>query len=299
MNISTKRILSAIAAVVLSASTVPLTTPLLYPALTACAEDNIPDGLSYDLSADGSGVVITKWSDSATEVVIPATIEGLPVTGIASWSFNGCESVEKVTLPDSIKVISNNSFSRCTKLAYINIPDGVTNIGDGAFSSCTSLKSIKIPDSVASLGIQAFASCSALDTIVIPSTLTSIGANAFRDTAWLNARKSEKPLVIVNNILIDGTAASGSVTITDDIKSIGDMAFSNCLTLTDISIPEGVTYIGESAFYQCSSLKSISIPDGGRPSAIRLSLAARHLLTSNFQIALLRQAEASSSTAII
>ena len=261
MNISKKRILSVLAAAALSVSAVPQTMPLLCPALTACAEDTVSEYLSYDLSADGSGVIITKWTGSDPEVVIPEKIEGLPVTGIASWSFNGCESVEKVTLPDSIKVISNNSFSRCTKLAHINIPDGVTNIGDGAFSSCTSLKSINIPDSVTSLGIQAFASCTALENIVIPSTMTSIGANAFRDTAWLNDRKSENPLVIVNNILIDGTAASGSVTITDDVKSIGDMAFSNCSTLTDISIPDSVTSIGESAFYSCSSLKSISIPD--------------------------------------
>ena len=67
-------------------------------------------------------------------------------------------------------------------------------------------------------------------------------------------------LVIVNGILIDGTACSGEVTIPNDVTSIGEGAFQNCTGLTSITIPGSVTSIGEGAFRNCIGLTSISIP---------------------------------------
>ena len=46
------------------------------------------------------------------------------------------------------------------------------------------------------------------------------------------------------------------------VTSIGDYAFDECRSLTDITIPEGVTSIGDYAFYGCSSLTTITLPEG-------------------------------------
>ena len=51
------------------------------------------------------------------------------------------------------------------------------------------------------------------------------------------------------------------VIIADEITSIGDQAFENCVNLTAINIPDGVTSIGYCAFMDCSSLTSITLPD--------------------------------------
>ena len=61
-------------------------------------------------------------------------------------------------------------------------------------------------------------------------------------------------------------SASGKLEIPATIKgkavtSIGDLAFSDCRSLTSITIPDSVTSIGSSAFHNCSSLTSITIPD--------------------------------------
>ena len=53
-----------------------------------------------------------------------------------------------------------------------------------------------------------------------------------------------------------------NIKIPNKVKSIGDYAFFGCSSLKSITIPNGVTSLGVSAFYECSSLKSITIPDG-------------------------------------
>lgn len=52
-----------------------------------------------------------------------------------------------------------------------------------------------------------------------------------------------------------------SITIPENITSIGRCAFSGCDGLTNITIPDSVTSIGSAAFENCSGLTSIVIPD--------------------------------------
>jgi hypothetical protein len=52
-----------------------------------------------------------------------------------------------------------------------------------------------------------------------------------------------------------------SVTIPDNVTSIGEEVFSGCASLTSVTIPDGVTSIGDYAFYGCTSLTSVTIPD--------------------------------------
>ena len=51
------------------------------------------------------------------------------------------------------------------------------------------------------------------------------------------------------------------VVLPDDVKSIGDYAFSDCSNLTSMTIPDNVESIGDCAFSDCSSLTSITIPE--------------------------------------
>ena len=52
-----------------------------------------------------------------------------------------------------------------------------------------------------------------------------------------------------------------SVTIGDNVTSIGGSAFSGCSSLTSVTIGNSVTSIGYDAFYNCSSLTSVTIPE--------------------------------------
>jgi len=97
-------------------------------------------------------------------------------------------------------------------------------------------------------------------SVTIGNGVTNVGSEAFYDTPWLEGKQSENPLVIVNNILIDGMTCEGDVEIPDSVTSIGDSAFYYCVYLTDITIPDSVTSIGDYAFYHCASLTNVTIP---------------------------------------
>ena len=126
-------------------------------ACTVCGEKQYSEGLKYALNYDGVSYTVSGiGSCTDTEVVIPASYKGLPVTTIGSYA-----------------------FSSCTSLTSVVIPDGVTSIGYGVFQYCYSLTSVVISDSVTSIGDYVFKNCSGLTSVVIPDSVTSIGEGAF------------------------------------------------------------------------------------------------------------------------
>ena len=52
-----------------------------------------------------------------------------------------------------------------------------------------------------------------------------------------------------------------SLTLSNNLTSIGDSAFSGCTHLTGIDIPSSLTSIGDNAFRDCTGIKEIIIPD--------------------------------------
>lgn len=179
-------------------------------------------------------IEIVKYLLDAADVEIPSEIDGKPVTVIKEDAFSG------------------------KSLSTLIFHDGVISIGNDAFSYCSNLTSITIPDSVTTIGGCAFLDCSSLTSIIIPNGVTTIGYHAFKGTPWLELQ--EQP-VIINNILIDYSAANGDVTIPYGVRVIGKGAFQGCSSLTDITIPDSVTTICDNAFSNCSNLVSITIPN--------------------------------------
>lgn len=203
------------------------------PAVTASAQ--IFGDYEYEVLDNGT-IELTIYNGNAQTVEIPSTIDGKTVTSIGDDAFFYCES-----------------------LASITIPNGVTRIGDWAFA-ISGLTSIIIPDSVTIIGKHAFDSCTSLSEVTIPDGAV-IGSGAFLNTPWVENKRKENPLVIVNGTLLDGSTCSGNVVVPEGVTIIGDNAFSGS-GLTGITIPNSVTEIGSYAFYECENLESIKLPDG-------------------------------------
>ena len=183
------------------------------------------------------------------------------VTTIGEAAFKNCSLLTSINIPKNVTIIDNETFKGCSGLASITIPDGVTAIKSLAFGECSNLTSVVIPDSVISIGYSAFYNCDKLTSITIPDSVTAIGGAVFAGTPWLETKKTENPFVIVNNILIDGTACKGDIAIPDNVVCIADYSFQANLELTSATIPDSITNIGNSIFSYCSNLTSVKIPN--------------------------------------
>ncbi|MBQ6348862.1 MAG: leucine-rich repeat protein [Clostridia bacterium] len=93
-----------------------------------------------------TGVYIQGYKGDATELVIPATIDGYPVVAIDEWAFEDNDSITGVTIPNGVTTIWNGAFSGCAALRSIVVPDSIETIRDNAFDGCNALKDIQVTE---------------------------------------------------------------------------------------------------------------------------------------------------------
>ena len=137
-------------------------------------------GLAFTLNADGKGYTVTGiGSCTDSDLVIPSTYKGLPVTTVGVGAFHSCYRLTSVAIPDGVATIGDYAFYYCFSLTSVTIPDSVTIINEGAFMGCLSLTSVIIPDSVTTIGDVAFADCESLTSVAIPESVTNIGSFSF------------------------------------------------------------------------------------------------------------------------
>jgi hypothetical protein len=139
----------------------------------------IPVGLEWETSHEREGTIITGYTGSAKDVVLPTQIEGLPVIGIGMDAF--CRNkITSVVIPDCVTFIGRSAFSN-NALTSVFIPNSVTSIGELAFRE-NKLSSVFIPDSVTSIGAFAYYG-NKLTSVVIGKEVTFIGDSAFDGNA--------------------------------------------------------------------------------------------------------------------
>ena len=197
-------------------------------------------GLEFHLKDNKEYYVSGGTSTNLTEIVVPETFDGLPVTGI-KWPGFQKQQMESITLPSTIKHLDNAVFYECTSLKSIVIPEGVTTISNIAFGKCTSLTSVLIPNSVNNIENGAFSEC------------TSLECNEYDNAKYLG--NPDNPYVALYKSKDD---AIETCKINDNCKLILNHAFCFCEFLTEVEMPSSVRYIGASAFNYCVKLSAFN-----------------------------------------
>ena len=194
--------------------------------------------------------------DSLTSINIP---DG--VTNIGDFAFTECRSLTCINIPSRVTNIGEGAFAFCISLTNIDIPNNATNIGDSAFMCCKSFTNISIPDGVTNIGDKAFEDCKSLVSINIPNSVTNIGDNAFMYCKSLTSIKIPDGVTNIGSWAFLGCESLTSINIPNSVTNIREETFSSCKSLISIKIPNSVTNIGSWAFASCESLTCINIPD--------------------------------------
>lgn len=135
------------------------------------------------LSSGDEGYVVIGYEDGISSLVIPESIDGVPVVAIGERAFRDCSTLKgDVVLPKSIVAIEKEAFMNADGLnGRIYFPQSLKVISDRAFYGCQSLQGdLIIPDSVETIGDEAFSYCVEIGSAVYGGRgLKSVGRDVF------------------------------------------------------------------------------------------------------------------------
>lgn len=171
------------------------------------------------------------------------------ITNIKGFSY---PNMSYCSIPNTIVNIENFAFSECESLENISLPNSVITIGEAAFSR-SGLKKISIPASVKSIGRSSatignpFSYCKNLAEIKVDS-----------DNPYYDSRNDCNAIIDKTyNALISGCY---NTVIPESVLEISSNAFDGCEKLTSIFIPKRVKNVGYS-FANCKNLTEIKVDE--------------------------------------
>ena len=204
-------------------------------------KENPASDFSYTMTDDSQGVLIKKYIGSSPKIIIPATIEGLPVLEVENladldheygdlyWDYQLDDyryhknnvTITHISFPDSVRYTGNSnkvamSLKDYDALEYIKFPAGIethpaTSFGDPLLDAVSGKQ-------VLASSIPSVEGCDKLNKIIIPEGIKVLPN--FQDCKTLK-----------------------SITLPSTVEIIPDSCFSGCTNLEEIIIPETITKI--------------------------------------------------------
>jgi len=227
---------------------------------------NSDKDFEYRLTYNGDKVEITKYIGSSGTVVIPQTIEGMPVERLtAVQDIKGNAGLLKAFVKESVMGGLTGNDGIFKNAVNVYVPDGI-NIERDVFKNCNRLKEVRLPNDLEYIEISLFEGCGQLETVNMPSALKGIAGYAFKKCKKLTE------IDLPDNITIGGyvfeETGIKNIRLPSGIKTIVNNNTYNAIwigmfkksALESIIIPEGVEIIGPSAFEECTKLTSVSLP---------------------------------------
>ena len=245
---------------------------LSFCALAVCAQDNDGEmfgtpyesgGLKYRLFEDRHEAIVDNENSWTGELVIPSEIpvdgQTYTVTGIAWLAFDNCETLTKVTIPNTICGISSVSVD--------------PNANKNPFVGCTNLESIEVAeDNPAFCSVEgvlydkemtmlcSYPAGAKRQLYTVPEGIKTIGGNAFQDCPYLVSIQLPQTISKICGSAFALCEHLETVNLPAGINHLAAALFRDCVSLKDVVIPDGVKTLGEQTFFGCTSLRKIDVP---------------------------------------
>jgi len=235
----------------------------------------------YTLTESGKVKIAAYIGSSVDNLVIPETIEELPVEeiGMGFWKYyedewptsNDPESIaiiktitcKTVTIPKTVIKIADCAFEKMG-IEKIIIANGsiLKSIGIRTFAE-NKIKEYNIPQSIVHIGNEAFYN-NQIEELRIPRKELVIGNRAFDSnkikkvnifSGW--AYKDDNERFNHNHPIITNSEFLEEVVFENGCKDIVGECFEGCTQLRKVTIPTSIKRIWARAFKNCSSLSEI------------------------------------------
>lgn len=239
------------------------------------------DGLRYTVLEGQNVSVAYNDEDSlflSGRVVIPAQVVNpadqvsYNVVALADTAFKGCDLIESIVLPSSLKSVGSNIVDNCFNLKSFDVAAGSAySVADGILFSADGTELVccppakggdyTLPAGVKKLAPAAFSSCKNFRTITLPEGLKDIPAYAFYECWGLNNVKFPKSLETIGDYAFDGTILQFLV-FDRNLKSIGDHAFDRSSMVECICLGSKPATLGAQAFGDEMMYTRLYVPAG-------------------------------------
>lgn len=167
---------------------------------------------------------------------------------IASFIFQYDFALEKVILPNSVKLLQDDAFSY-TGLKSFSFSSHIISIGNYVLRSCPNLVSVDFSKSQSNDVPKGLVfDCYKFNTVEFNEMITEILDFAFANTAiseinFPNSLKSIKNYAFFNCSNIQKLSLAST-----DLVEIGNFTFADCLNLNSVKFSNSITKLGKFAF---------------------------------------------------
>lgn len=249
--------------------------------------------LLQDITLPSTLLIIKSFSffsSGLKAVTIPSNVRT-----IQSLAFFNCTSLKTVSIPASVSTIGPGAFAGCNAItsfsiassngyykydstsksilskdgkkfvAYIGnskdvvVPSTVTSIEPFAFAGKL-VSNVTLNNKIKVISDFAFKNCENLEFIQGIDSVEVIGSSAFYGCKSLKDFRMGPFVKTIKGSAFEGSGLV-SLTMTNNVTSIGDSCFARCSSLSNIYLSNRLVTIGANCFHECNSLTSVTIPD--------------------------------------
>lgn len=136
----------------------------LFPPISS-SENFIVSGYYHFRLLEDETAEIVEYSGKEVNLIIPQTLNGYAVTGIADYAFAFNIDINTLHLPEGLQHIGIGAFGACLNLTDIYFPNSLISISDKAFALCLALENIQLPMHLNNISDTVFYECNNLKNI--------------------------------------------------------------------------------------------------------------------------------------
>lgn len=238
-------------------------------------DEQISSALDFTYTVENGEVTITEYIGESEHVLIPDTIEDMPVTALADSAFYE-KRVTTVVVPDRVKQVGAACFSGDNYLVSLTLPENLEVLAEGCIESCVRLMDFELPQGLKKIEQATLYFNLYLTNLTLPAGLTDIAQSNFiglfsmEDFAIAEGNGSftydstNGLLMTADGIRVlhcfSALAPQSVLILPDGVKMIDPFAFYYDYEAEKIVLPEGTEMVGAMAFGMCPYLTEIVIP---------------------------------------